>query len=175
MTDIEVQFIKTGKGETFTIGPIIVRVLEDGSHTDNRVGAVEIIVPPATDQTPLHLHRMHDETFLVTKGAIRFNTGDKSFDAQAGNYVVIPFGVRRWIGNGQKTSGKIVNLLQIISMLPLIRQAANEYKANLQNLYGKELAEAILFGSYARGNNRDESDAILKVWYHDFVFADVAS
>ena len=58
-------------------------MLEDGSHTDNRVGAVEIIVPPATDQTPLHLHRMHDETFLITKGAIRFNTGDKNFDAQA--------------------------------------------------------------------------------------------
>jgi hypothetical protein len=33
-----------------------VRVLEDGSHTDNRVGAVEIIVPPIKDQTPLHLH-----------------------------------------------------------------------------------------------------------------------
>jgi hypothetical protein len=36
MTDIEVQFIKTGKGEAFTIGPITLRVLEDGSHTDNR-------------------------------------------------------------------------------------------------------------------------------------------
>jgi hypothetical protein len=56
MTDIEVQFIKTGTGEVFTIGPITVRVLEDGSHTDNRVGAVEIIVPPIKDQTPLHLH-----------------------------------------------------------------------------------------------------------------------
>jgi predicted nucleotidyltransferase len=43
-------------------------------------------------------------------------------------------------------------------MLSLIRQVANEYKANLQNLYGKELAEVILFGSYARGDNRDESD-----------------
>jgi quercetin dioxygenase-like cupin family protein len=99
MTDIEVQFIKTGKGEIFTIGPITVRVLEDGSHTDNRVGAVEIIVPPATDQTPLHLHRMHDETFLVTKGAIRFNTGDKNFDAQAGDYVVIPVGVVHTFSN----------------------------------------------------------------------------
>jgi hypothetical protein len=36
--DIEIQFIKTGTGETFTIGPITVRVLEDGSHTDHRVG-----------------------------------------------------------------------------------------------------------------------------------------
>jgi quercetin dioxygenase-like cupin family protein len=99
MTNIEVQFIKTGTGETFTIGPITVRVLEDGSHTDNRVGAVEIIVSPVTDQTPLHLHRMHDETFLVTKGTIRFNTGDKTFDARAGDYVVIPVGVAHTFSN----------------------------------------------------------------------------
>jgi mannose-6-phosphate isomerase-like protein (cupin superfamily) len=109
MTDIEVQFIKTGKGETFTIGPITVRVLEDGSHTDNRVGAVEIIVPPATDQTPLHLHRMHDETFLITKGAIRFNTGDKNFDAQAGDYVVIPVGVVHTFSNPFKDTAVFFN------------------------------------------------------------------
>jgi predicted nucleotidyltransferase len=43
-------------------------------------------------------------------------------------------------------------------VLPLIHQIANEYKANLQNLYGDELAEVIFFGSYARSDNRDESD-----------------
>jgi len=43
-------------------------------------------------------------------------------------------------------------------MIPFIRQVANEYKVNLQNLYGNELAEVILFGSYARGDNREESD-----------------
>jgi hypothetical protein len=55
-------------------------------------------------------------------------------------------------------TGKIINLLQNIKMLPLIRQVANEYKASLQSLYGNELAEVILFGSYARGDNREESD-----------------
>lgn len=43
-------------------------------------------------------------------------------------------------------------------MLPLIYQVANEYKANLQQLYGSELAEVILFGSYARGDYSEESD-----------------
>jgi hypothetical protein len=41
-------------------------------------------------------------------------------------------------------------------MLPIISQIANEYKANLQNLYGDELAELILFGSHARGTNHEE-------------------
>jgi uncharacterized protein len=43
-------------------------------------------------------------------------------------------------------------------MLPLIHKIAQEYKADLQNLYGNQLAEVILFGSFARGDNRDESD-----------------
>ncbi len=43
-------------------------------------------------------------------------------------------------------------------MLPIIHQVANEYKASLQQLYGSELAEVILFGSYARGDFGEESD-----------------
>ena len=43
-------------------------------------------------------------------------------------------------------------------MLPIVRQVADEYKANLQNLYGNELAELVIFGSYARGDNHEGSD-----------------
>jgi len=43
-------------------------------------------------------------------------------------------------------------------MLPLIKQVAREYKANLQDLYGNELEKVILFGSFARGDNREDSD-----------------
>lgn len=39
-----------------------------------------------------------------------------------------------------------------------IAQIAEEYKASLQQLYGNELAELVLFGSYARGDQHDESD-----------------
>jgi predicted nucleotidyltransferase len=49
-------------------------------------------------------------------------------------------------------------LYKIYPLLPIIYQIANEYKANLQNLYGNELAELVLFGSYARGDNQTESD-----------------
>jgi hypothetical protein len=37
-------------------------------------------------------------------------------------------------------------------MPSIINQVANEYKANLQNFYGNQLAELDLFGSYARGD-----------------------
>ena len=35
---------------------------------------------------------------------------------------------------------------------------AKEYKSILQDLYGNELAELILFGSYARDDQQNESD-----------------
>lgn len=43
-------------------------------------------------------------------------------------------------------------------MIPIVHQIANEYKTNLRNLYGNELVELILFGSYARGDFHKESD-----------------
>jgi predicted nucleotidyltransferase len=39
-----------------------------------------------------------------------------------------------------------------------IAKIAKEYKADLQQIYGNELAELVLFGSYARGNQHEESD-----------------
>jgi uncharacterized protein len=53
---------------------------------------------------------------------------------------------------------KMYIFVEIAQMLPIINQVAREYKANCQSLYGDELAEVILFGSYARGDNREESD-----------------
>lgn len=81
------------------LGPIRMRVLEDGSRTDNRIGAVEIIVPPGVAGPPRHLHRMHDETFLIISGVLQFTVGDTRRDAHAGDYVVVPVGAPHTFAN----------------------------------------------------------------------------
>ena len=43
-------------------------------------------------------------------------------------------------------------------MDPVIRQIAEEHKSRLKSLYGDELVELVLFGSYARGEEHEESD-----------------
>lgn len=43
-------------------------------------------------------------------------------------------------------------------MRPVIRQMAEEYKSNLEEMYGKDMKELILYGSYSRGDNNEESD-----------------
>lgn len=65
-------------------------------RTDNRIGSVELTVPPNTSGPPPHWHEMHDETFLVTQGMIRFtwhpenaSEATKTVDAKAGDYVVV--------------------------------------------------------------------------------------
>lgn len=50
---------------------------------------------------------------------------------------------------------------------PVIPQIAKEYKAALQDIYGDELAELILFGSYARGDQHDKSDVDFAVVLRD--------
>ncbi len=52
-------------------------------------------------------------------------------------------------------------------MNPVVKQIANEYKAFLHELYGNELAELVLFGSYARGDQHDESDIDFAVVLRD--------
>ena len=74
-------------------------MLEDGSRTDNRIGAVEITVPARTPGPPQHVHRMHDETFLIIRGTLRFIVGETELDARAGDYVVVPVGAKHTFAN----------------------------------------------------------------------------
>jgi quercetin dioxygenase-like cupin family protein len=89
-TTTNISLVANGTGEILCMGPIKIHILEDGSNTDNRIGAVSLTIPPHTAGPPQHWHRMHDETFLVTKGTVRFTSGKTDHDAKAGDYVVVP-------------------------------------------------------------------------------------
>ncbi|KAI0972864.1 RmlC-like cupin domain-containing protein [Xylaria arbuscula] len=86
-----VNVVPAKEGEILQLGPVKCRIMEDGSRTDNRIGAAEFTLPPNTSGPPGHWHEMHDETFLVTKGTVRFHLPDgKHVDAKEGDYVVVP-------------------------------------------------------------------------------------
>lgn len=81
-----------GGGEPSGGGPIRCRIIEDGSRTQHRLGLVESIVPPSPGGPPQHLHRKHDETFIVTAGRLVFTSGTDTFDVDTGSCVVVPAG-----------------------------------------------------------------------------------
>jgi len=119
--------IRPGKGERSGGGPIQIRIIEDGSHTDARLGLVEATVPPGP-ALPTHVHRAHDEVFIVTAGALRFRSGEESVDVEAGSVVVIPPGVPHTFSNpfdvpavflNTFTPGHYVQYFRDLATLPL--------------------------------------------------------
>lgn len=65
---VNVKLHKKDATETLRIGPVTVRIFEDGSLTENRVSSVLVQVPAGKSGPPMHWHRFHDEMYFVTKG-----------------------------------------------------------------------------------------------------------
>lgn len=56
------------EGEPVDLGSTKMRILEDGSTTDGRLGISVATLAPHTDGPPQHLHARHDEGFYVISG-----------------------------------------------------------------------------------------------------------
>ncbi|KAM5352904.1 hypothetical protein ACJ41O_005626 [Fusarium nematophilum] len=62
------------------------------------------------DGPPAHWHEMHDETFFVTAGTIRFHALEgKTLDAQAGDYVVVPIRAPHTFSNPGDVEARFIN------------------------------------------------------------------
>jgi mannose-6-phosphate isomerase-like protein (cupin superfamily) len=76
-----------------------LRILEDGSTTDHRLGVAEITLAPRSDGPPQHRHSLHDEGFYIVSGTVRFTVGDQVHDLTAGGMAMVPPGVPHTFGN----------------------------------------------------------------------------
>jgi mannose-6-phosphate isomerase-like protein (cupin superfamily) len=109
MAPAKVTLVQQETAEVIRIGPLTIRVIEDGSNTDNRIGAISLTIPPCTPGPPQHWHRMHDETFLITKGRVRFTTGSVDHDTKVGDYVVVPPKAVHTFSNPFDEEGELYN------------------------------------------------------------------
>jgi mannose-6-phosphate isomerase-like protein (cupin superfamily) len=96
-------------GEVVPLGPITMRILEDGRTTGHRLGVGEITVPPHSEGPPQHRHSRHDEGFYVVSGTARFTVGDTSYDAPAGTLAMIPPGAPHTFANPGDESLVLLN------------------------------------------------------------------
>jgi mannose-6-phosphate isomerase-like protein (cupin superfamily) len=94
-----VSVIGPAGGEVIQLGPIRMRILEDGSTTEHRLGLGEITIPPHTDGPPQHRHAQHDEGFYVVSGTAQFTVGETTHEASAGTFVMIPPGAPHTFAN----------------------------------------------------------------------------
>jgi mannose-6-phosphate isomerase-like protein (cupin superfamily) len=121
-----INFVPSTAGEILKLGHITCRIMEDGSRTgafstiehcvdllmivDNRIGSAEFTLPPNTAGPPAHWHEMHDETFLVTQGTVRFHAPDGAYhDAHVGDYVTVPIRAPHTFSNPFDEEAKFFN------------------------------------------------------------------
>jgi len=95
----DVSVVGPDGGEAIRLGPVVLRILEDGSTTGHRLGLAEIILAPHTDGPPQHRHARHDEGFYVVSGQARFTVGETSYEAPAGTLVMVPPGAPHTFAN----------------------------------------------------------------------------
>jgi len=74
----QVSVVAPDGGEAIQLGPIQMRILEDGKTTGHRLGVGEITIPPGTAGSPQHRHAQHDEGFYVVSAPYTFaNLGEE--------------------------------------------------------------------------------------------------
>ena len=105
----QVSVVASDGGEAIQLGPIQMRILEDGRTTGHRLGVGEITIPPGTTGPPQHRHAEHDEGFYVVSGTARFTVGDTSYDAAAGTLVMVPPGAPHTFANPGEEPAVLLN------------------------------------------------------------------
>ena len=105
----QVSLVGPADGETALTGPVRLRIMEDGSSTQHRLGIAEITIAPRTQGPPQHRHAAHDEGFYVVAGTVRFTVGADSYDATPGTLVMVPPGAPHTFANPGEHEAVIVN------------------------------------------------------------------
>src|SRR4051794_8643895 len=94
-----VSIIGPQDGELLQAGPVLHRVLEDGSTTQGRLGLVQYRMPPGWGGPPQHVHHAHDESFFVLTGHVRFVSGYDEHVLGPGSSFTAGIGTPHTFGN----------------------------------------------------------------------------
>ena len=101
---MSIAIVSADGGETVSAGPMRIRILEDGSHTQHRLGVLEVTIPPHADGPPQHLHHRHEETFYVISGTPTFTCGTDTITAEPGTLITAPAGCPHTFANPSDVS-----------------------------------------------------------------------
>lgn len=97
-----INLVTHNDGDLLDLGSSRVRILEDGSRTNKRLGIAEIWLAPGFPGPPQHLHRKHEETFFVLSGTVDFVSGRDTHRVGPGELVTAPIGTPHSFNNPDK-------------------------------------------------------------------------
>jgi quercetin dioxygenase-like cupin family protein len=104
MTPSSIDFHVNPSDETIGLGPLTVRFLLTGDHSNGSVAAFEVMVPAAQRLTaPAHSHDHYEETIYGLMGVLTWTVDGKPVDVGPGEALCIPRGaVHRFDNNGSR-------------------------------------------------------------------------
>ncbi len=135
------KITRANGGEILQFGLTTIQIVEDGSGTDNRISAISSILPPHVHGPTPHIHLMHDESFYITNGVLRFTVGNDQWNAEAGDYVVIPPGASHEFEN---VSDQPVLFMTTFTPAFYINSFRELAKANAEGHWNKETEANVL-------------------------------
>ena len=104
MTPQTVELHVNPSDETIRLGPLAVRFLVTGEHSNGSIATFELIVPGAQRLTaPAHSHDRYEETIYVIEGVLTWTVDGTPVDVGPGQALCIPRGaIHRFDNNGSR-------------------------------------------------------------------------
>lgn len=87
-----------------------VRILLRAEDSDESLGAVEVRMGPGEPGPPLHLHRLHAESFYVLEGEMTLRVGDDRITDGPGLWATAPAGVPHTLANFSAAPARVLCL-----------------------------------------------------------------
>jgi mannose-6-phosphate isomerase-like protein (cupin superfamily) len=157
----QVSLVGPADGEIALTGPVRLRILEDGSTTQHRLGVAEITIAPHTQGPPQHRHAAHDEGFYVVAGTVRFTVGADSYDAAPGTLVMVPPGAPHTFANPGEQEAVLVNTFTPDLYVQYFRDLRDMVAG------GQPMTETAIIGVMARYQTEPATDITSSGGIHD--------
>src|SRR5690242_11734472 len=93
-----VSHVPAGEGVVKWMSGDVYEIKATAESTNGALGFIDCRVPPGNGPVA-HVHKSADEAFYLVSGALEFLNGDRTFVANAGDFVFVPRGTRHRFRN----------------------------------------------------------------------------
>ena len=107
---MEAIVLLPGEGERIAVGASTTVMKATAATTGGAFSLAEATFPPGMAGPPPHAHHHTTDTFYVLEGTLRVTLGERTLDAPAGSYILVPPGVVHTFANASAASVRFLNL-----------------------------------------------------------------
>lgn len=131
---MKVHRLKAGEGTRRTARGSDMWFKAVAADTSGRFSLMERRLPPGGRMPPPHRHERNLEAYFVLEGVVEFRINDEEFEADPGDFVLVPAGARHTFGNTSNNAS---------TLLVLHAPALDRYFEELEELWERPEAPTV--------------------------------